>query len=123
MIKRADTSIQSLAVLSAPVSESLLAEMVRRISAYLPGCCVVLFGSHAYGTPGEGSDVDLLVIASTEKGTFSVSGELYGVLRPRNFALDIVVMTPDSYRERLSGFDPFLREVVRKGRVLHGRLP
>ena len=123
MIKRVDTSIQSLAVLSGPVSESLLAEMVQRIIAHLPGCCIVLFGSHAYGAPREDSDVDLLVVASTEKGTFSVSGELYGVLRPRDFALDIVVMTPDSFRERLSGFDPFLREVARKGRVLHGRLP
>ena len=110
-------------MLSAPVSESLLSEMVRRIVAHLPDCCVVLFGSHAYGTPREDSDVDLLVVATAEKGTFSVSGELYGVLRPRDFALDIVVITPDSYRQRLSGFDPFLREVVRKGRVLHGRLP
>ncbi len=123
MIKRADTPMQSLAVLSGPVSESLLADMVQRIVAHLPACCVVLFGSHAYGTPREDSDVDLLVVASTEKGTFSVAGELYGVLRPRDFVLDIVVMTPQSFRERLSGFDPFLREVVRKGRVLHGRLP
>lgn len=123
MIKRANTPIESLAVLRRPVSESLLAKMAQRIAAHLPGCCVALFGSHAYGTPREDSDVDLLVIASTDKGTFSVAGELYGVLSPREIALDIVVMTPDSFRERLSGFDPFLREVVRKGRVLHGRLP
>ncbi len=111
------------AVLAPPVNEALLAEIVRRIAGHLANPCIVLFGSHAYGRPGARSDLDLLVIADTQKGTFTVAGELYGVLRPRRFAMDIVVLTPEMYRRRRAGFDPFLEEVGRKGRVLYGQLP
>ena len=34
------------------------------VTAYAPER-IVLFGSHAYGTPDEGSDIDLLIIKDT----------------------------------------------------------
>lgn len=123
MAKRAIDTAQDRGVLSKPVNDALLAEITKRIVTHLPECCVVLFGSHAYGEPRSDSDVDLLVVAPTREGTYTIAGELYGVLSPRELALDIVVMKPESFRERREGFDPFLREVVRQGRVLHGRLP
>ena len=118
-----DTPEPAAPLLSAPVSEALLAEIVRRIRTRVADCCIVLFGSHAYGDPRAGSDVDLLVIARTNNGTFAMAGEIYAALSPRSIAIDVVVMTPGMYRQRREGFDPFLREVAAKGRVLHGRLP
>lgn len=114
---------QTRSMLAPPVNDVLLAEIVRRIAAHLPDCCIVLFGSYAYGEAREESDVDLLVVSNTTKGTFTVAGELYRLLRPRRITFDIVVMTPEMYRRRRSGFDPFLKEVAANGRVLHGQLP
>ncbi|MFH1746758.1 MAG: nucleotidyltransferase domain-containing protein [Planctomycetota bacterium] len=111
------------AVLAPPVDEALLAEIVRRITGHLLNPCIVLFGSHAYGQPSARSDLDLLVITDTQKGTYTVAGELYGILRPRRVRMDIVVLTPEMYRRRRAGFDPFLEEIGSKGRVLYGQLP
>ncbi len=34
--------------------------------------------------------------------------------------MDFIVLTPSEVRHRLSGFDPFLEEVIEKGQMLYG---
>lgn len=109
--------------LEPPVDEALRTEIVRRIASHLPECCIVLFGSQVYGVPRADSDIDLLVVAETRTEELTVAGELYGVLHPRSVSLDIVVMTPETYRRRRGGFDPLLEDVATKGCVLYGKLP
>ncbi len=109
--------------LAAPVDERLLARIVKRITQLLPRACVVLFGSYAQGQPTATSDVDLLVVADLHEDPLAVAGELYGRLRPRRFALDLIVLTPKEVRRRRAEFDPFLEDAVSRGRVLYGKLP
>jgi len=45
-----------------PVTEEILAEIVRRIVEKLAPEQIILFGSYAYGAPNQDSDVDLFVI-------------------------------------------------------------
>jgi predicted nucleotidyltransferase len=118
-----DNPTRNPAALAPPVDDAVLTEIVRRIVTRAPECCIVLFGSHAYGQPREDSDIDLLVITPTSNGLFTKAGEIYSSLSPRSLAIDVVVMTPEMYRQRRRGFDPFLKEVASRGRVLHGRLP
>src|SRR5713101_6327063 len=51
------------------VSSELLAEMTRRLVAEFQPEQIILFGSHAWGTPNEDSDIDLLVIVPESKET------------------------------------------------------
>ena len=44
--------------------QGLLGEMTQRLVAEFQPEQVILFGSHAWGTPNEDSDVDLLIIVS-----------------------------------------------------------
>ena len=46
------------------VSQELLDEVTRRLNAEFHPEQVWLFGSHAWGQPDEGSDLDLLVVVS-----------------------------------------------------------
>lgn len=110
-------------VLTPPITDELLQEIVARVVRRLPDCCLVLFGSHANREARPGSDVDLMVITETDQDPLALAGELYCILRPRTFPLDLVVMTPQELRARRRGFDAFTREVLSSGRVLHGRLP
>jgi hypothetical protein len=41
------------------------------------------------------------------------------LLEPRTIPIDIVVKTPSEIRNRLRGFDPFLRNVFKTGKVLY----
>ncbi len=109
--------------LAPPVDDRLLARIVGRIVRRLPDACVVLFGSRAYGRPSGDSDLDLLIITGEGDNPYPIAGELYGLLRPRTIPLDLVILSPAEMRRRIQGFDPFLEEATKRGRLLHGRLP
>jgi len=79
---------------------------------------VILFGSYAYGTPTEDSDVDLLVILPFEGRNPEKATEIWMATKPR-FPLDLMVRKPTEYKERLAMGDYFLREIDKKGKVLY----
>ncbi len=80
---------------------------------------IIPFGSHASGFPGQDSDIDLLVIMESGLPAGRRAAEIYRRLGPRRFSLDILVYTPREIKERLAGFDPFLEDIMKKGRVLY----
>jgi predicted nucleotidyltransferase len=82
---------------------------------------IILFGSHAYGTPQASSDVDLLVVMQTELTPHKQRLQIARALSPRPFGMDILVRTPADLERRIALGDFFLREVVRKGKVIYER--
>jgi predicted nucleotidyltransferase len=81
---------------------------------------IIVFGSYAYGVPQPDSDVDLLVVMETplrdlQQATLICQSIDY------DFGLDLIVRTPAGLKGRLALGDPFLREVVERGRVLYER--
>ena len=81
---------------------------------------IILFGSHAYGTPAEYSDVDLLVILPFTGSGFDKSLEILGRVDPR-FAIDLIVRRPDDTERRYREFDPLIRDALDRGRILYER--
>src|SRR5690349_9964640 len=74
---------------------------------------IILFGSHAYGTPHADSDVDILVVMPARNQLDQAVRISLEIDPP--FPLDIIVRTPVSMRWRLEEGDSFLREVVSRG--------
>jgi predicted nucleotidyltransferase len=79
---------------------------------------IVLFGSHARGTPCPDSDVDLLVVMPFEGPAVNRSVEIRMRLRPP-FPVDLLVRTPEKVRERLAMGDDFMREIIVEGKLLY----
>ncbi len=79
---------------------------------------IILFGSYAYGTPTEDSDVDLLVVLPFEGQPFRKAAEILNSVNPK-FSVDLLVRTTDEIQQRLEWGDFFLREIIEKGKVLH----
>jgi predicted nucleotidyltransferase len=78
---------------------------------------VILFGSHAYGTPHADSDVDILVVMPARN-----AHEQAGRIRrevPTPFEMDLIVRTPKNMQRRLADGDLFHTKVVRRGKVLY----
>lgn len=84
---------------------------------------IILFGSHAYGKPTAWSDVDLLVVMDTPKGTeFEKSLEIRRSLPSLTFGLDVVVRSRRVIEKRKKLGDWFLVDVTEKGKVLYERI-
>ncbi|MGH7136221.1 MAG: nucleotidyltransferase domain-containing protein [Pirellulales bacterium] len=78
---------------------------------------IILFGSHAYGTPHADSDVDILVIMAT-RNQLDQAVKIELACDPP-FPLDIIVRTPHNVQWRLGEGESFLREITTKGKVLY----
>src|SRR6266536_2974616 len=78
---------------------------------------IILFGSYAYGTPHDESDVDILVIMPVRDRV----AQAIRIVRAfeRQFVYDLIVRTPKQIERGLREDDWFLREIVEKGKVLY----
>ena len=81
---------------------------------------IILFGSAARGETGPDSDADFLII---KKQTPYFGSDRIRELSPiieRNIPVDFLVYRPEEFEERLAMGDPFLKAILKEGRVLYG---
>ena len=78
---------------------------------------IILFGSYAYGTPHDDSDVDILVVMAAWNEISKASKICQTITH--HFSLDLIVRTPKNMTWRLKEGDWFLREIIEKGKVLY----
>jgi uncharacterized protein len=101
----------------ADIPMRLIRDFARRVAERFQPEKIILFGSYAYGTPHEDSDVDILVIMPA-RSQMSKAFQI-DVACESCFPLDIIVRTPENMRWRLEEGDSFLREIVSRGKVLY----
>ncbi len=81
---------------------------------------IILFGSAARGDFNSDSDADFLIIKKETPlyGSDRIM-ELSRVI-DRNIAVDLLIYRPSEFEERLKMGDPFLKAVLKEGKVLYG---
>src|SRR5947199_7104965 len=92
------------------VTEALLADMAQRIVEALHPEKVILFGSYAYGTPHEDSDIDLFVIMKpkyAEETNHQRVMDVTDVAKIPFLPMDVIVRTPEQVETRLAMGDFF----------------
>ena len=80
---------------------------------------IILFGSYAYGTPHEDSDVDLLVIMPCRNEldmAVKITWEL-----PALFPADLLVRKPQQWQWRTREGESFSTAILTKGKVLYAK--
>ena len=81
---------------------------------------IILFGSHAYGTPHADSDVDILVVMPARNQHDQAVRIRWEV--PAPFPMDLIVRTPTNLKWRLEEGESFHTEIVTKGKVLYEKI-
>lgn len=81
---------------------------------------IILFGSAARLEDSEVNDLDFLIIKEDVplRGLDRIR-ELENLIE-RNIAVDMIVYRPDELNERVRLGDPFVRTILREGRILYG---
>lgn len=85
---------------------------------------IILFGSYAYGNPGNESDIDLFVIKSIEKEKVrdcrvEIKKLLWKKFRDQNISFDVLVDSEDRIYDRIKIGDRFYEEIYNKGQVIY----
>ncbi len=104
------------------IPDGLLEEITQRLVAEFDPEQIMLFGSHAWGTPNDDSDIDLLVIVShSDESPVERTVRAYRCLLGVNMSKDILVKT----RAEVERFRPVYAslecQIVELGRVLYDR--
>jgi predicted nucleotidyltransferase len=79
---------------------------------------IILFGSYAYGVPGEDSDIDILVVLPFTGKPTRKALEIVRKIKPM-IPLDLIVRTPEVVSERIANNDWLMRDVMEKGQTLY----
>lgn len=103
------------------VDTTVLDEMTRRLVAEFQPEQIILFGSHAWGNPDPGSDVDLMVIVSDSHERLVERGmRAHRCLRGLTVAADILVKTRAEVERFRHVYASLEAEVLECGKVLYG---
>jgi uncharacterized protein len=96
-----------------------IARLASQIVAIAKPEKVILFGSYAYGTPAEDSDLDIMVILPFEGHWAYQAAAIRQQLPFSGFSIDLLLRTPQQIADRLAIGDPFVNEIIEQGRLLY----
>ncbi|OPY04442.1 MAG: Nucleotidyltransferase domain protein [Syntrophaceae bacterium PtaU1.Bin231] len=91
----------------------------RIIAKYKPEK-VILFGSAARGDAGPDSDLDFLIVKKDTPYHGADRIRELSRMIDRNVPVDFLVYRPEEWEQRLQMGDPFLKLILREGKVLYG---
>ena len=108
--------------MSDSTAQKKIEEMVRRIVERFHPEKVILFGSHARGTAGPDSDVDLLVVMRVQGSRRRKATEIDLSLSDREVPLDLLVVTPEQFERDRDMIGTVIRPAAHEGKVLYERV-
>lgn len=103
------------------VSQELLDEVTARLAAEFQPEQVWLFGSHAWGQPDEGSDLDLLVVVrQSDETPVRRAQRAHRCLRGLGVAKDVLVKTRAELERFRNVRSSLEADILERGRLIYG---
>ncbi|WP_457602755.1 nucleotidyltransferase domain-containing protein [Nitratifractor sp.] len=107
--------------------EKLKREIVERLKPLNP-YKIILFGSYAYGTPDEESDIDLYVVTNDDfipaswREKMQIKMKFSKALRElkRKYDIDLITHTKTMHELFVDRDSMFSREILKKGQLIYG---
>jgi predicted nucleotidyltransferase len=81
---------------------------------------IILFGSAARGELGPDSDADFLIIKKETPFYGADRIRELNHLLERSIPLDLLIYRPEEFEKRIKMGDPFLKAILKEGKVLYG---
>ena len=79
----------------------------------------VVFGSYARGDADEHSDLDLIIIAETDRRFLERHKDFLGVLDAWGGGIDVLVYTPAEFSDMVAHHNPFIERALAEGVVIY----
>ena len=107
----------------AVVSDTIIDQVVKKIVDHINPLQVILFGSHATGTPATDSDLDLFVVVESNLPRHKRSAKIRLLFSPAPCPMDILVYTPQEVESCSGVVNHIVTNVMTTGKILYERSP
>jgi len=94
-------------------------EILEKIKETSQAVKIVLFGSWAWGTPHDNSDIDVLVIEENCPDKHSEIVKLKSGLISSDYSIDILIFTRDEYEKKLKEGWSLIENIEKNGKVFY----
>ncbi|MEK7376340.1 MAG: nucleotidyltransferase domain-containing protein [Candidatus Margulisiibacteriota bacterium] len=103
------------------LSRKDIIEIVQTIKRKTNPKLIYLFGSYSSGRQTETSDLDILVIDDSNGDKNSLALEISKTLFPRNYGLDLIVVSPEDIKKKQMQNLGFWQNIVKTGEKVYER--
>ena len=105
------------------ISKSTIQEVVKRLAETYNPQTIYLFGSYAWGTPHEDSDLDFLVILNNDVPlNLALHIEGKQALKSMDISTDIVLNHQFFFKERSEHPSTLQHKIIKEGKLVYGGL-
>jgi len=107
------------------VANTVIQQLVERIKQFDPEK-IILFGSYAYGTPSENSDVDLFVVKNVKREEIrglrlSIRTHLRDIIYNQKVPVDLLLDNQENINARIKLGDSIYKEILERGRTVYAK--
>jgi uncharacterized protein len=104
------------------ISEKTIEEVKKRLVETYNPIAIYIFGSYAWGTPTEDSDLDLvIVIDKSDEKSYSRPRPGQQALFGLGISKDIIVYTKDEFEKSSNNVTTLCHKIKNDGKVLYAR--
>ena len=100
--------------------DTAVASVVERIAEAVRPEKIILFGSRARGDGGSESDIDLVIVHPGPESKRELKLKIRRLFPRQGFAMDLLVLTPDEFRNLQGVAGSAARIAAREGVVCYG---
>lgn len=102
------------------IPEEQFQKAIERLTQEFQPDCIYLFGSHAYGTAGKNSDVDIMVVVpQSDLPPHKRARHAYRVLGDVLPPAEVIVDTREEFEERSEWISTVERTIKERGQVIY----
>jgi len=109
------------------MKEDKYIEQIKEILSKFNPYLILLFGSYAYGTPDEDSDIDILVVTQDDfiPKNFAEKSKIHQKISRaissvnEEIAIDLIVHTLPMYKKFIEIDSSFAYEITTKGKIIY----
>lgn len=102
------------------ISEALIQRITKKIVRECDPHKIILFGSCARGKPNQDSDLDLFVIMDSDVARPDARAmEMAALFDDLDCPMDLIVYTSKEVATCLQKQNPFIRDILERGRLLY----
>ena len=104
------------------IDKSTIEEVKKRLVEVYNPVAIYIFGSYAWGTPTEESDLDLLVVIDkSDEKSYKRPVVGYRALRGLDISKDLIIKTKNEFETSAQNITTLIYKIKKDGKLLYAR--